>query len=75
MVINSNDKTIADPQVKINNENSQYNISFDMSSIEVIHNCKDKEASAKISMTVTSNNCNPYTIYWEKQCKLKSSIN
>ena len=46
-----------------------------MSSIEVIHNCKDKEAPVKISMTVTSNNCNPFTIYWEKQCKKKCNIN
>jgi hypothetical protein len=43
-----------------------------MTAIEVIYNCKEnKEGKIKISMTVTSDTCNPFTINWIKECKPK----
>jgi hypothetical protein len=47
-------------------------MSLDMSSVEVIYNCKgEKDTIVKISMTVTTSDCDPFTIAWQKQCKAK----
>lgn len=42
-----------------------------MSTIEVIYNCKDKVGIARMTMTITSEYCDPFTIYWDKECTKK----
>lgn len=42
-----------------------------MTAIEVLYNCKDKEGQVNISMAVTSDSCNPFTITWIKHCSAK----
>ncbi len=46
-----------------------------MSAIEVIYNCQEnKSGKVRLEMTVTSDQCDPFTIYWWKECKMKSII-
>jgi hypothetical protein len=46
-----------------------------MSAIEVVYNCIDnKSGNVKLEMTVTSDQCNPFTIYMWKECIKKSII-
>jgi hypothetical protein len=40
--------------------------------MEIIYNCKEnKEGRVKMSMTIVSDTCNPFTVNWIKECKPK----
>jgi hypothetical protein len=62
---------MANPKYVLKNENSEYSVSFDMSSVEVIYNCLDKDSAVKMSMTISSPTCDTFTINWQKHCKAK----
>jgi hypothetical protein len=52
------------------NGNSEFQESFDMNQIEVLFTCKEnKTGKIKVSMMVTSDQCSPFTIHWNKECK------
>jgi hypothetical protein len=46
---------------------------FVSSSLEVKYNCKS-DGTAKIALTVSSENCDPFTVHWSKVCSSSISI-
>jgi len=47
-----------------------------MNEIEVTFTClENKTGRVKVSMLVTSDQCDPFTISWIKECKLECNYN
>jgi hypothetical protein len=42
-----------------------------LTTIEIIYNCKANSGNAKMKFSVTADNCNPFDVYWIKNCKEK----
>lgn len=74
MFIESSDTIIAEPSFTLKNENQT--LGFQTYSILVNYNCKhNKPGDIKMTMTISSKNCGPFTIYWQKECSMSGTKN
>jgi hypothetical protein len=72
--VTSDDLTILTVQSEVSSGGSEFKEGFDMSEIEVKYSCiHGKNGKVKVSMIVTSDQCDPFTIYWYKECNSTSA--
>jgi hypothetical protein len=70
----SSDSSVLSVASSVQTGNSEFKESFDLSEIEVKYSCiQGKSSRVKVSMSVTSDQCDPFTIHWFKQCNLETS--
>jgi len=69
----SSDISILNVKANLSHENSEFTESFEMSKVEVVYNChQNNSGKVRMEMTITTDQCDPFTIYWWKECNIKS---
>ena len=69
------DTSVLEVSSEVSNGNSEFKEGFDMTGIEVKYKCvANKSGRVKVSMLVTSDQCDPFTIFWYKSCQVEASL-